>query len=124
MTTDDLLMGRWRDKNERASLVEQLIAEKRKNRDLSDELRRVTAVQGSNVDILALVERWKAEGTPGVRAELVDQDIAVPRRKARAAIEALDLDPAVVRAVVIDRFTLTVVRRDDRSFRYAILEDQ
>lgn len=117
-------MSDWRHPKERAELVEALIAEKRKNRDLVNELRAVTSAPGMGFDYDALYERWKTEGVAGARAELVDQDIAVPRRKVRAAIEALDLDPAVVRALVIDRQTLTVVRRDDRSFRYPILEDQ
>lgn len=116
--------NKWRGPTERAELVEALIAEKRKNRDLVAELRAATSAPGMGFDYDTLYERWKTEGVAGARAELVDQDIAVPRRKVRAAIEALDLDPAVVRAVVIDRQTITVVRRDDRSFRHPILEDK
>lgn len=113
----------WRDKGERKRLVEQLIAEKRKNAALVDEMRRVTSAPGAGFDYDAMLERWRSEGVVGVRAELVEQDVAVPRRKVRAAVEALGLDPAVVRAVVMDRQTITVIRRDDRTFRYLILED-
>ena len=113
----------WRHPKERKELVERVIKAERKNRELVNELRAVTSTPGGGFNYDAMLERWQNEGVAGVHAELVDQQVAVPRRKVRDAIEALGLDPAVVRAVVIDRQNITVVRRDDRSFRYLILED-
>lgn len=114
----------WRHPKERKELVERVIKAERKCRELVEELRAVTSAPGAGFDYDAMLHRWRTEGVAGLRAELVEQDVVVPRRLVRAAIEALDMDPAVVRGVLIDRQTVTVVRRDDRSFRYPIMEDQ
>lgn len=58
---------------------------------------------------------------PGVRAELVRKGIALPRRRVRAAIEALGFKPDEVRALVLERNTVTVVLRNDKKHLYPII---
>lgn len=110
---------------ERLELVERLIEERKKNRALSDLLRSYERSWTDEAfDLNAIQARWETDGIPGVRAELVKQGITVPRRQTRAVIEMLGHDPAEIRALILDRQTLTVVTRDERAMKYLIMEDQ
>lgn len=60
---------------------------------------------------------------PGVKAALVRQGVAVERRRVRAAIELLGLDPDDVAAVTFDRHTMTIVYRSDKVTRTPIIDE-
>ena len=65
---DDMLLGRWRDKNERARLVERVIAAERRARIAEDKVRalmgdedRVTVMAARIIELESIVERLNAK---------------------------------------------------------------
>ena len=68
MSADDMLMGRWRDKNERATLVERVIAAERrariaeeKSRALMGDEDRLTVMAARIIELEDIIQRQNAK---------------------------------------------------------------
>ena len=66
--SDDMLMGRWRDNNERATLVERVIAAERRARIAEEKCRalmgdedRLTVMAARIVELEDIIQRQNAK---------------------------------------------------------------